>query len=154
MILGSKFSHSRAQRLDYVKLASSFVLPIYTSVFDTTRQRFIYISHLYLGLNSNSNSIFESDQNPDQKEYTGTSWTTLILEQQMQTSTGLHFFPDAQSNDFRNAQITNVAGNLNIIKGDNGLSSDTKKITADMIASATPAVPIVFTGRKSLLNKG
>ncbi|THU84259.1 TPR-like protein [Dendrothele bispora CBS 962.96] len=77
-----------------------------------------------------------------------------IPEQQIQTSTGLHFFPDAQNNDFRNAQITNVAGNLNIIKGDNGLSSDTKKITADMIASATPAVPIVFTGREKLVEQG
>ncbi|THU89110.1 hypothetical protein K435DRAFT_969231 [Dendrothele bispora CBS 962.96] len=61
---------------------------------------------------------------------------------------------DAQNNDFRNAQITNVAGNLNIIKGDSGLSPDTKKITADMIASATPAVPIVFKGREDLVEQG
>ncbi|THU94263.1 TPR-like protein [Dendrothele bispora CBS 962.96] len=72
----------------------------------------------------------------------------------MQTSTGLHFFPDAQNNDFRNAQITNVAGNLNIIKSDSGLAPDTKKITADMIASATPAVPIVFKGREDLVEQG
>ncbi|THU85315.1 hypothetical protein K435DRAFT_970767 [Dendrothele bispora CBS 962.96] len=77
-----------------------------------------------------------------------------IPKQQMQTSTGFHFFSDAQNNDFRNAQITNVAGNLNIIKGDSGLSSDTKKITADMIASATPAVPIVFKGREELVEQG
>ncbi|THU80183.1 hypothetical protein K435DRAFT_874649 [Dendrothele bispora CBS 962.96] len=77
-----------------------------------------------------------------------------IPEQQMQISTGLHFFPDAQNNDFRNAQITNVVGNLNIIKGDSGLCSDTKKITADMIASATPAVPIVFKGREDLVEQG
>ncbi|THU80185.1 hypothetical protein K435DRAFT_972857 [Dendrothele bispora CBS 962.96] len=77
-----------------------------------------------------------------------------IMEQQMQISTGFQFFPDAQNSDFRNAQITNVAGNLNIIKGDSGLSSDTKKITADMIASATPAVPIVFKGREELVKQG
>ncbi|THU91183.1 hypothetical protein K435DRAFT_841125 [Dendrothele bispora CBS 962.96] len=61
---------------------------------------------------------------------------------------------DAQDNDFREATITNVAGNLNIIKGDSGLPSNTKKITADMIASATPAVPIVFKGREELVEQG
>ncbi|THU85318.1 hypothetical protein K435DRAFT_869414 [Dendrothele bispora CBS 962.96] len=71
-----------------------------------------------------------------------------------QQPTGPHFFSDAQNNDFRNAQITNVAGNLNIIKADSGLSLDTKKITADMIASATPAVPIVFKGREELVEQG
>ncbi|THU88034.1 TPR-like protein [Dendrothele bispora CBS 962.96] len=82
------------------------------------------------------------------------SQNSQIAEQQMQTSTGLHFFPDPQNNDFRKATITNVAGNLNIIKGDSGPFYDTKKITADMIASATPAVPIVFKGREELVEQG
>ncbi|THV04103.1 TPR-like protein [Dendrothele bispora CBS 962.96] len=83
---------------------------------------------------------------------------------------------DSQNNDFTKANITNVVGNIinyhnqlssvakevsvdmfagnQTIKGDSGLSSDTKKITADMIASATPAVPIVFKGREELVEQG
>ncbi|THU80014.1 hypothetical protein K435DRAFT_874824 [Dendrothele bispora CBS 962.96] len=37
---------------------------------------------------------------------------------------------------------------------DNQLSSETMKITADMIASATPALPLVFKGREKLVEQG
>ncbi|THU90088.1 hypothetical protein K435DRAFT_802283 [Dendrothele bispora CBS 962.96] len=46
-----------------------------------------------------------------------------------------------------------IAGNQ-IIKDDSGLSSNNKKITADMIASAIPAAPNVFKGRQELVEQG
>ncbi|THU85565.1 TPR-like protein [Dendrothele bispora CBS 962.96] len=76
-----------------------------------------------------------------------------IPVEQISTSTSPHFFTGAQKNDFRGAMITNVAGNQ-IINNDSGPSSDTQKITADMIASATPAVPTIFKGRKELVDQG
>ncbi|THV01323.1 hypothetical protein K435DRAFT_963565 [Dendrothele bispora CBS 962.96] len=60
----------------------------------------------------------------------------------------------SQNNDFREAIITNVAGNQ-IINYDSGPPSDTKKkVTTDMIASATPALPCVFEGREELVEQG
>ncbi|THU90226.1 TPR-like protein [Dendrothele bispora CBS 962.96] len=77
-----------------------------------------------------------------------------IPVEQIPTSTRPHFFTGAQKNDFRGSMITNVAGN-HIINYDRRPSSDdTKKITADIIASATPAVPLVFKGREELFEQG
>ncbi|THV01141.1 hypothetical protein K435DRAFT_854110 [Dendrothele bispora CBS 962.96] len=77
-----------------------------------------------------------------------------IPEEQMQTFSSPYFFTGLQNNDFSTkAMITNVAGNL-IIKDETGLFSDTEKITADMIASVTPALPSVFKGREELVTQG
>ncbi|THU77548.1 TPR-like protein [Dendrothele bispora CBS 962.96] len=77
-----------------------------------------------------------------------------IPGEQMQTSTSSHFFTGSQNNDFREAIITNVAGNQ-IINYDSGPPFDTKKkVTADMIASATPAVLNIFKGREELVEQG
>ncbi|THU96965.1 TPR-like protein [Dendrothele bispora CBS 962.96] len=74
--------------------------------------------------------------------------------EQIPTSTSTHFFTGAQKNDFGGATITNVAGNQIVNYDSRPSSGDTKKITADMIASATPAVPIVFKGREELVEQG
>ncbi|THV04334.1 hypothetical protein K435DRAFT_961950 [Dendrothele bispora CBS 962.96] len=72
-----------------------------------------------------------------------------IPVERIPTSTSSHFFTGAQNNDFRGATITNQ-----IINQDSGLSSNTKNITGDMIASAIPAVPLVFKGREDLVEQG
>ncbi|THU89111.1 TPR-like protein [Dendrothele bispora CBS 962.96] len=78
-----------------------------------------------------------------------------IPEEQRQTSTGPLFFQDSQNNDFTKANITNVAGNGNIIQNYHSQSSSVvKEITADMITSATPALPLVFKGRDDLVDQG
>ncbi|THV04603.1 TPR-like protein [Dendrothele bispora CBS 962.96] len=74
-----------------------------------------------------------------------------IPEEQMQTSTGPHFFPNSQQNNFTRANITNIA---QIVNYHSGPSSNNKNITADMIASATPALPSVFKGREGLVKQG
>ncbi|THU80022.1 hypothetical protein K435DRAFT_874816 [Dendrothele bispora CBS 962.96] len=68
----------------------------------------------------------------------------------MQTTSSPHFFTGLQNSDFTKAMITNVAGNQ-IIKCDGRLSSDTKKITADI---CYPALPLVFKGREQLVEQG
>ncbi|THU95326.1 TPR-like protein [Dendrothele bispora CBS 962.96] len=78
---------------------------------------------------------------------------TQTHEEQMQTSCSPHFFRDLQNNNFTKAMITNVAGNQ-IIKYDSVPSPDIKKITADMIASVTPALSSVFEGREELVKQG
>ncbi|THU77620.1 TPR-like protein [Dendrothele bispora CBS 962.96] len=104
---------------------------------------------------------------------------TQIPEDQMERPTNPQFFTGSHnSNDFREAVINNTAGNQNtnvagnqeinvagnqitnvtgdqIIKYESKPVSDVKqKITADMIASATPPVPIVFKGREGLVDQG
>ncbi|THU94273.1 hypothetical protein K435DRAFT_860717 [Dendrothele bispora CBS 962.96] len=76
-----------------------------------------------------------------------------IPEEQRQTSTGPLFFQESQNNDFTKANITNVAGN--IIQNYHSQSSSLgKEITADMISSATPALPLVFKGKDDLVDQG
>ncbi|THU85563.1 TPR-like protein [Dendrothele bispora CBS 962.96] len=77
-----------------------------------------------------------------------------ISQGQMQRSPGPLFFTDSQNNDFTRANITNVAGNWQTINFHGTPVPDVKKITADMIESATPAVPLVFKGREELVDQG
>ncbi|THU94277.1 TPR-like protein [Dendrothele bispora CBS 962.96] len=78
----------------------------------------------------------------------------LRYQTRQKNTHGTDFFRDAQNNDFTNANIANVAGNLNIINYQNQLPSVAQEITADMIASATPALPLVFKGRDDLVDQG
>ncbi|THU76800.1 TPR-like protein [Dendrothele bispora CBS 962.96] len=70
------------------------------------------------------------------------------IPEQTQTSLGTRFFTDLKNNDFTNANITNI------YHASDGPSSEVNEITPDMIASATPAAPIVFKGREGLVKQG
>ncbi|THU77545.1 TPR-like protein [Dendrothele bispora CBS 962.96] len=73
------------------------------------------------------------------------------IPEQTQTSLGTRFFTDLKNNDFTNANITNI------YHASDGPSSEVNEITPEynsMIASATPAAPIVFKGREGLVKQG
>ncbi|THU89115.1 hypothetical protein K435DRAFT_841953 [Dendrothele bispora CBS 962.96] len=86
---------------------------------------------------------------------TSVSGSNPQISEQIQTSQGPHFFADSKNNDFKKANITNIGGNQtnNYYRSD-GPSSEANKITPDMIASATPALPFVFKGREVLVKQG
>ncbi|THV04630.1 hypothetical protein K435DRAFT_850698 [Dendrothele bispora CBS 962.96] len=79
---------------------------------------------------------------------TSVSGSNLQISEQIQTSLGPRFFTDLRNNDFTNANITNI------YYGSDRASNEANKITLDMIASATPAVPTIFKGREELLEQG
>ncbi|THV04668.1 TPR-like protein [Dendrothele bispora CBS 962.96] len=73
------------------------------------------------------------------------------------TSMGHSFWQKAKNIRVKNSNITNIGGDLNQTNNYYGFdvtSFEGKKITPDMIASATPAVPIVFKGRGELVEQG
>ncbi|THU85567.1 TPR-like protein [Dendrothele bispora CBS 962.96] len=73
------------------------------------------------------------------------------------TSTGHSFWQKAKNIRVKNSNITNIGGDLNQTNNYYGFdvtSFEGNKITPDMIASATPAVPIVFKGREELVEQG
>ncbi|THV04645.1 TPR-like protein [Dendrothele bispora CBS 962.96] len=85
---------------------------------------------------------------------TSLSGSNPQISEQIQTSHGTHFFTDPRDNNFTNATITNAVNQTTNYYASDGPSSEGNKITPDMIASATPAVPIVFKGREELVEQG
>ncbi|THV04644.1 hypothetical protein K435DRAFT_961825 [Dendrothele bispora CBS 962.96] len=98
---------------------------------------------------------FTDEITVDPASATSVSGSNPQISEQIQTSQGPHFFADSKNNDFKKANITNIGGNQtnNYYRSD-GPSSEANKITPDMIASATPAVPLVFKGREELVEQG
>ncbi|THU92240.1 TPR-like protein [Dendrothele bispora CBS 962.96] len=79
-----------------------------------------------------------------------------IPGQHMQTPTGHSFLQNAENNRITNSNITNIGGNQTNHYYESGgpFFEANKIITQDMIASATPAAPMIFKGREELVEQG